>query len=109
MELRQDIVPRTGGEQVGELSLLSLEEFSEAMANGEVSTCNMAYLAFFIRGHCYLNTENEPSFVEIFSRLHRYHDFVHCVRMLQPLLTGFHYVSKDVRNPTWNASATRNA
>ena len=74
MEPRQDIVPRTGGEQVGELSLLSLEEFSEAMANGEVSTCNMAYLALLIREHCYLNAENEPSFIEICSRLHRYHD-----------------------------------
>ena len=74
MELRQDIVPKIGDGEVGELNLLSLEELSRAMASGEVKlTCNMTYIAFLIR-HGYINAENEPALVEICSRLHRRHD-----------------------------------
>ncbi len=81
MELRQDIVPRIGDGEVGELNLPSLEELSKAMANGEVKpTCNMTYLAFLIR-HGYFNAETEPALVEICSRapLPRH---VHFVRVL---------------------------
>jgi isopentenyldiphosphate isomerase len=74
MELRQDIVPKIGDGEVGELHLLSLEELANAMKNGEVKlTCNMTYLAFLIR-HGYITAENEPDIIEICSRLHRYHD-----------------------------------
>jgi len=74
MELRQDIVPKIGDGEVGELNLLSLGELSRAMASGQVKlTCNMTYLAFLIR-HGHINAENEPDFVEICSRLHRHHD-----------------------------------
>lgn len=36
MELRQDIVPRIGDREVGELNLLSLDELRNVMKNGEV-------------------------------------------------------------------------
>ncbi|KAK0624771.1 NUDIX hydrolase domain-like protein [Bombardia bombarda] len=74
IELRQDVVPKIGDGEVGELNLLSLEEVVEAMRQGEFKlTCNMTYLAFFIR-HGYITAENEPDFVQICSRLNRYHD-----------------------------------
>lgn len=85
MERRQDIVPKIGNGEVGELNLLSLEELSKAMANGEVKpTCNMTYLAFLIR-HGYFNAETEPALVEICSRapLPR---LVHFVRVLATAL-----------------------
>jgi hypothetical protein len=67
-------VPRIGDGEVGELHLLSLDELRKAMANDEVKlSCNLTYLAWFIR-HGYLTAENEPDFVEICSRLNRYHD-----------------------------------
>ncbi|KAH6618338.1 NUDIX hydrolase domain-like protein [Chaetomium sp. MPI-SDFR-AT-0129] len=74
MELGQDVMPRIGDGEVGELHLLSVEEVVNAMRNGEVKlTCNMTYLAFFIR-HGYITAENEPDIIEICSRLHRHHD-----------------------------------
>ena len=73
IELTQDIVPTIGDGEVGELLLMSIPEVMAAMYNGDFKlTCNMTYLAFFIR-HGYINAENEPNLVEICSRLHRRH------------------------------------
>lgn len=74
MELRQDIVPKIGDGEVGELHLKTIDEVREAMKNGEFKlSCNMTYLAFLIR-HGYINAENEPDLPEICSRLNRKHD-----------------------------------
>lgn len=74
LEFRQDIVPKIGDGEVGELYLKTVEELTQAMRDGEVKlTCNMAYLAFLIR-HGYVHAENEPDLVQICSRLHRNHD-----------------------------------
>ena len=74
MELRQDVIPKIGDGEVGELHLKSLDDVQQAMRAGEFKlTCEMTYLAFLIR-HGYINGENEPDLVEICSRLHRKHD-----------------------------------
>jgi len=74
IELGQDIVPRIGDGEVGELHLKTLDQVREAMRQGEFKlNCNMTWLAFLIR-HGYLNSENEPDIVQICSRLHRKHD-----------------------------------
>ncbi|KAJ8110619.1 hypothetical protein ONZ43_g5828 [Nemania bipapillata] len=73
LEMDQDVVPRIGDGEVGSIELMTVEEVRKAMARGEFKmTCNMTYLAFFIR-HGYITAENEPNFVEICSRLNRYH------------------------------------
>lgn len=73
MELREDVVPRIGDGEVGELNLMTINEVQEAMKNGEFKlSCNMTYLAFLIR-HGYINAENEPGLPEIYARLHRRH------------------------------------
>lgn len=56
-ELRQDVVPKIGDGEVGELHLKTIEDLKQAMRDGEVKlTCNMTYLAFLIR-HGYVNAE----------------------------------------------------
>lgn len=73
MELRQDIVPKIGDGEVGELLLMSLDEVRQAMKDDKFKlTCNLTYLVFFIR-HGYIHAENEPDLVEICSRLQRRH------------------------------------
>lgn len=73
MEFRQDVIPRIGDGEGGELTLMTIDEVLEAMRKGEFKlSCNMAYLAFLIR-HGYINAENETDLPEICARLHRRH------------------------------------
>lgn len=73
IELRQDIIPRIGDGEVGDLLLTTLDEVRQVMRDGKFKlTCKLTCMAFFIR-HGYINAENEPDLVEIWSRLHRRH------------------------------------
>jgi 8-oxo-dGTP pyrophosphatase MutT (NUDIX family) len=72
--LGQDIVPKIGDGEVGEIHYKTLDQVKESMRRGEFKlNCNMTWLAFMIR-HGHLNAENEPDLVEICSRIHRKHD-----------------------------------
>ena len=74
MEFGEDLVPKIGDGEVGQLYLMNLEEVRSALANGEFKlNCAMTWLAFKIR-HGHLTPENEPNLLEICSRLHRKHD-----------------------------------
>ncbi|KAL1592797.1 hypothetical protein SLS60_011213 [Paraconiothyrium brasiliense] len=74
LEFTQDIIPKIGDGEVGEVSLMTLDEVRAALAGGEFKlNCAMTWLAFLIRnGH--ITAENESDLVEICSRLHRKHD-----------------------------------
>ncbi|KAI3320969.1 NUDIX hydrolase domain-like protein [Xylariaceae sp. AK1471] len=69
----QDIVPRIGDGEVGEVQLITIDEVQQAMREGQFKlTCNLTYITFLIR-HGYINAEKEPSLVELSSRLNRYY------------------------------------
>lgn len=71
MEFDEEVVPKIGDGEVGEVNLMTLEEVLSALANGEFKlNCAMTWLAFLIR-HGHVNSENEPDLLEICSRLHR--------------------------------------
>lgn len=74
MEFAEEVIPKIGDGEVGEIQLKTLEEVRSALANGEFKlNCAMTWLSFLIR-HGHLNAENEPDLIEICSRLHRKHD-----------------------------------
>ena len=74
MEFSEEVIPKIGDGEVGELYMKTLDEVRSALANGEFKlNCAMTWLSYLIR-HGHLNAENEPDLVEISSRLHRKHD-----------------------------------
>jgi len=74
MEFAEDVIPRIGDGEVGEVGMKTLEEVQSALANGEFKlNCAMTWLAFLIR-HGHITAEQEPNLMEICSRLHRKHD-----------------------------------
>ena len=74
MEFAEDVIPKIGDGEVGEIHLKTLDEVRTAPSNGEFKlNCSMTWLSYLIR-HGHLTAENEPDLVEICSRLHRKHD-----------------------------------
>lgn len=74
MEFAEEVIPKIGDGEVGEIHLKTLDEVKAALANGEFKlNCAMTWLSYLIR-HGLLTPENEPDLIEICSRLHRKHD-----------------------------------
>ncbi|GKU06683.1 hypothetical protein FLAG1_09369 [Fusarium langsethiae] len=74
MELKDELVPRPGNDEVCSFTLMNQEEVMAALANGDfVSNRAMVWLAYFVR-HGIVTPENEPDYLEIQSRLHKGHE-----------------------------------
>ena len=74
MKLPNEITPIPGDNEAESITLMSVDEIEETLANGEFTPANgCIVLDFFVR-HGILNYENEPAYIEIASRLHRRHD-----------------------------------
>ena len=71
LELPEDVIPKPGDNEAVDFKLLSVPEVQEALAAGKFKpNCALLLLEFLIR-HGYVTPENEPSYIEIVSRLHR--------------------------------------
>lgn len=71
MRIPADLIPVPADGEIEGFVLMSIDQFEEALANGEFTPANgEVVLDFFIR-HGILTFENEPSYTTIVSRLHR--------------------------------------
>ncbi|KAE9985745.1 hypothetical protein BLS_005711 [Venturia inaequalis] len=70
IELPADMIPTPQDDEVSEFNLMSIDEIKKAMANRDFkSNCNLVMIDFFIR-HGILNSDEEPHYVEIQTKLH---------------------------------------
>lgn len=75
LELPVDVVPVPGDDEAVDFRLLSVEEVRTALKEGQFKpNCALILLDFFVR-HGILTPENEPSYIEVVSRLHRRLEF----------------------------------
>lgn len=73
--LPEDFVPKPGDNEAVDFQLLTIDEVNDAMAAGRFKpNCAMLLIDFFVR-HGILNSENEPHYLEIVTRLHRRLEF----------------------------------
>lgn len=71
VELREDIVPKPGDDEVKEFYYMSVDEVKKYLAAAEFKTNSaVVMLDFFIR-HGIITADNEPDYVEICQRMHR--------------------------------------
>ncbi|SCU91692.1 LAME_0E13476g1_1 [Lachancea meyersii CBS 8951] len=71
LELPPDVTPRPNDDEVESFKLMSLQETIDALKSKEFKpNCALVMLEFLIR-HGYVNSENEPNYMEIISRVHR--------------------------------------
>ncbi|KAI9787181.1 MAG: hypothetical protein M1839_003416 [Geoglossum umbratile] len=75
LELSEGVVPKPCDDEVEEFYLWGIEEVMGALKSGQFKpNCALVLLDFFIR-HGIITPENEESYIEITSRLHRRFDF----------------------------------
>ncbi|SCU80622.1 LANO_0B00716g1_1 [Lachancea nothofagi CBS 11611] len=71
LELPPGLNPSPNDDEVDSFQLLSLQETINALKNKEFKpNCALIMLEFFIR-HGYINSENEPNYLDIITRIHR--------------------------------------
>ena len=74
LELKEDVVPKPGDDEVAVFELKTIDEVKQALKDGEFKpNCAMVLLDFFVR-HGVL-TADEPGYIEMVSRLHRRLEF----------------------------------
>ena len=74
IELPTKIVPKPFDGEMGELTPKRIDGVRSALVYGEFKlSCVMTWMAYLIR-HGVINAEEEPSLVEIYTRLHRKHE-----------------------------------
>ncbi|KAI9770626.1 MAG: hypothetical protein M1840_003218 [Geoglossum simile] len=75
LELNEGVVPKPCDSEVEEFYLWGLEDVAGALKKGQFKpNCAFVLLDFFVR-HGIITPENEDSYIEITSRLHRRFDF----------------------------------
>lgn len=75
IELPSDVVPKPHDDEVSNFYCMTVQEVKQALLNGEFKPDSGAVLIdFFIRNNI-ITSENEPNFVEISMRLHRWLPF----------------------------------
>lgn len=75
MEARREMEPRTNDDEVEWFQLWDVERLKDGLARGLFKpSYALVLLDFFIR-HGVLDTKNEPDYVEISTRLHRFLEF----------------------------------
>ncbi|CAR23022.1 uncharacterized protein KLTH0D17358g [Lachancea thermotolerans CBS 6340] len=71
LELPPDVVPCPNDGEVDSFQLMTLQQTIKALRNKEFKpNCGLIMLEFLMR-HGYINSENEPNYGEIISRVHR--------------------------------------
>lgn len=71
LELPPDVVPCPNDGEVDSFQLMTLQQTIKALKNKEFKpNCGLIMLEFLMR-HGYINSENEPNYGEIISRVHR--------------------------------------
>lgn len=71
LRLPADIIPTPNDNEVDSFNLMALQDVVDALFTNEFKpNCGLVMLEFLIR-HGYVNSENEPKFLEIQNRMHR--------------------------------------
>ncbi|AAS50687.2 ABL084Cp [Eremothecium gossypii ATCC 10895] len=75
IQLPVDVIPKPNDDEVNNFTLMTLQQVVDALIRGDFKpNCGLIMLDFLVR-HGYVNSDNEPHYLEIVTKMHRHLPF----------------------------------